>query len=124
MTNISPNPLALAGNVRTVEHLNTETGSERNPIMLFHYEACTYASGKENAPEIVEFRKTDRLTATNDTKVDATGAIVSPDENGSYPEGVIGERDFYVNMMFSGMFTQEQIIQMVILRADENKRFD
>ena len=124
MTNISPNPLALAGNVRTVEHLNTETGSDRVPQMIFHYEACTFASAEQNASEIVQFRKTDKLTATNDTKVDATGAIILPDENGNYPDGVIGERDFYIFAMFSGKYTQNELVKFVILQADANKRFD
>jgi hypothetical protein len=124
MTTISPNPLALAGNKRTVEHLDTQTGSERNKVMIFHYEACTFVSAEENAAEIVQFRKTDKLTATNETKVDAQGNYLQPDENGVYPEGAIGEWDFYVALMFSGAFTQAQIIKMVILRADENNRFN
>lgn len=121
---ISSNPLALSGNTRVVEHLNTETGSDRNPVMSFHYEAITYVNAQENAKEIVEFRKQDKLLATNDVKVNASGKIILPNEQGEYPEGVIGERDFYIAALFSGNYTQEQLIRFVVLQADSNKRFD
>ena len=116
MIKISPNPLALSGNMRVVEFLNCETGSDRIPQMIFHYEACTFVSEVENAPEIVQFRKLGKLVATNEIKVDEQGAISE--------KGTIGEYDFYKYAMFSGKFTEKELIEIVIKRADENKRFD
>lgn len=113
---ITPNPKAVQGNKRVVEFLNLETGSDRIPVMKLHYEARTYESANEGANEIIEFRKTSHLTATNDTMVDENGVI---DENGT-----IGERDFYIAAMFSGNYTEEQLIGFAILNADAAHRFD
>jgi hypothetical protein len=121
---ITPHPYANQGNKRVIEHLNTETGSDRIQEMLFHYERRVYESNAENAMEIVEFRKTDKLTATNEVKVNAQGVILNPDEDGEYPEGAIGEYDFYISALFSGNFTKEQMVEMVIQQADSNHRFD
>lgn len=123
LTKISPHPLYLAG-TRVVEHLNTETGSERVKEMIFHYEMRVHENDAEDSKELVIFRRTDKLTATNDTKVDAQGKILTPDAIGGYPENAIGEWDFYTSAMFSGNFTKEEMIKMVILRADERKQFD
>jgi hypothetical protein len=113
---ITPHPYANTGNKRVIEHLDTQTGSTRVPQMVFHYERRVYESDAENAKEIVEFRRTDKLIATNEVKVNQKGEID--------PEGKIGEYDFYISALFGGNFTKEQLIEMVILQADSNHRFD
>ena len=113
---ISKHPEALDSTIRVVEHIETETGSERNPRMAFHYEARVYESREKEARELPRFRKTSALIATNEIRVNSKGEITE--------EGDFGEYDFFISAIFSGKYTKEELIKMVILRADANKRFD
>lgn len=49
--------------------------------------------------------------ADNTTKVDSTGTIVLPDAEGNYPEGVIGQFDFFNNVAENVPVIVNQVIR-------------
>lgn len=61
-----------------------------------------YWSAKENGSynEPIAFipKYTKENVADNTTKVDSTGTIVLPNPDGTYPDGVIGQFDFFNNV--------------------------
>jgi hypothetical protein len=127
MIKISSNPQGESGNARFVELtqliINPARVSVGTESAIYFWYACyTHRdeslgeNGLPASPEAVLLRKPSCLTATNEIKVNEQGTITE--------DGTIGEADFYLSAIFSGNFTREQLIEMVILRADARGQFD
>lgn len=72
---------------------------------------------------VVDFVK--ELVATNDTMVNpANGQIVIADESGNYPEGLIGEYDYYSYVVGTMSIILPQMIEQIILLRDSQGKFN
>jgi len=65
-----------------------------------------------------------KLVADNSTMVDPkTGAIVDPDENGNYPDGLMGQYDFMKMLSKIPVLMEEMLINYVLI-ADSRGRYN
>jgi hypothetical protein len=90
----------------------------------FFYIVYYYNAQGASIDSFKEPLKGKKLTATNATKVNAQGDYLQPDDEGNYPEGAIGEYDFWLAFTQSGTFNYDSVFENVIEKADEYKRFD
>ncbi len=90
----------------------------------FFYIVYYYNAQGESIDSFKEPLKGKKLTASNATMVDVQGKYLQPDSEGNYPEGAIGEYDFWLAFTQSGTFEYDKVFENVIKKADFYKRFD
>jgi hypothetical protein len=112
---ITPQP-NIGENTRFIRFISLEISDDTIAELVFHYERSVYIGGVNPQNEVLDFRKSNVLRATSKTFVDNKGDIV---ENGTMTEW-----EFYMSAIFSGKYTREQLIELVIKLADTRKRFD
>lgn len=112
---ISPQPFCPPETKRVITIIDIVLGLDRHPRIELLWERAVFESGAENAKELVLYRKTDRLIATNEVKVNKMGQID--------PNGEFGEYDFFMSLLARGGVLRG-ILDAVIKQADENHRFD
>lgn len=79
--------------------------------------------GKVTSKGVVDFGK--ELVATNDTMVNpANGQIVLADEEGNYPEGSMGEYDYYAFVVGTMSIVLPTVIEGIILVRDSEGKFN
>lgn len=112
---ISPQPFLPTETQRIITIIDIVIGLDRDPRIELLWERAVFESDAENAKELILYRKTDRLIATNKVKVNNMGQID--------PNGEFGEYSFFMNLLARGGVLRG-ILDAVIKQADENHRFD
>lgn len=90
----------------------------------FYYIVYFFNAQGESLDTFKEPLVGNKLTASNDMKVDEQGNYLAPDSEGSYPEGAVGEYDFWLAFIQNATFTYAQVFEQVIAKADTYHRFD
>jgi hypothetical protein len=114
---------SLSGLNRKISVSKFEIDFELSEIH-FYYIIYFFNSNGDSLDSFKEPLVGSKLTASNDMKVDEQGNYLQPDENGSYPEGAVGEFDFWLAFIQNDTFTYAQVFAQVIAKADSTNRFD